>query len=185
MFVFIFFSLVLSEYQCENYWPYQYECNTDQCDIGSNVTITCSLSSNFSCVGSTTITRVVPCIYCWQLEEEKLRCYFSEYKCKRSKRPQFTTCTVNQHVECLGPRKFEMMKYCDEKRGRSFYITLLLSVFFGGFGADLFYLGYIALGFAKLLTLGGFGIWSILDMVELLTGNLIPEDGSMFMDFNP
>lgn len=34
----------------------------------------------------------------------------------------------------------------------------------------------------KLLTLGGVGIWWIVDIVLLITNNLMPEDGS---NYNP
>ena len=43
--------------------------------------------------------------------------------------------------------------------------TLILSILIGGLGVDRFYLGYTGLGVAKLLTLGGCGIWSIIDII--------------------
>lgn len=56
--------------------------------------------------------------------------------------------------------------------------ALIFSVLLGGLGVDRFYLGYTGIGILKLLTGGCFGILWIVDIVFLLTGKLVPADGS-------
>ena len=41
--------------------------------------------------------------------------------------------------------------------------ALLLSIFLGAFGADRFYIGDTGKGIGKLLTLGGIGVWGLVD----------------------
>jgi len=42
-------------------------------------------------------------------------------------------------------------------------VALVLSLFFETLGVDRFYIGKVGLGIGKLLTLGGFGIWTLID----------------------
>ena len=54
------------------------------------------------------------------------------------------------------------------------------SVLLGGFAADRFYLGYYGWAVFKLLSLGGLGVWAIVDAVLIGTGYLPPADGSLY-----
>lgn len=53
---------------------------------------------------------------------------------------------------------------------KSYLVTLLLSYLFGMFGADRFYLGKTRSAVWKLLTLGGFGYWWLIDLGLTLFG---------------
>jgi hypothetical protein len=60
---------------------------------------------------------------------------------------------------------------------KDFLVALLLSIFVGQFGVDRFYLGYTVLGILKLLTLGGCGIWWLVDVILIATKNLKDAQG--------
>jgi len=60
---------------------------------------------------------------------------------------------------------------------RDYMTALLLSIFLGTLGVDRFYLGYTGLGVLKLLTLGGFGIWWLIDVIMIATNGLNDADG--------
>lgn len=55
---------------------------------------------------------------------------------------------------------------------KSFVTTWLLSLLLGGLGVDRFYLGKVGTGILKLITFGGFGIWSLVDLVVILSGGM-------------
>lgn len=60
---------------------------------------------------------------------------------------------------------------------KEWLVALLISFFVGWFGIDRFYLGYTGLGILKLITLGGCGIWYLIDLIQIAMGNLNDSDG--------
>ena len=63
------------------------------------------------------------------------------------------------------------------KSSKSFTITVLLCFFLGSLGFHRFYLGKIWTGILMLITIGGFGIWYLVDLIRLLLGNFEDGDG--------
>ena len=62
--------------------------------------------------------------------------------------------------------------------GKSQIIALVLVALLGGLGIHRFYLGYTWQGVVQLLTLGGCGVWALIDLVRIITGDLQPKDGT-------
>lgn len=60
---------------------------------------------------------------------------------------------------------------------KSFLTTWLLSLLVGVLGADRFYLGKIGTGVLKLVTLGGFGVWALVDLILVLMNKTRDKQG--------
>ncbi|NJN76234.1 MAG: TM2 domain-containing protein [Synechococcaceae cyanobacterium RL_1_2] len=57
-------------------------------------------------------------------------------------------------------------------------LLLYYAFSWGGLGIHRFYLGYTLIGIIQLLTLGMFGIWSLIDFILILTGALKDAQGN-------
>lgn len=57
-------------------------------------------------------------------------------------------------------------------------ITLLLCFFGGTIGLHSFYNRKITIGVLQILTLGGCGIWALVDLIMILTGSFKDNDGN-------
>ncbi|OQP59495.1 hypothetical protein A3860_37285 [Niastella vici] len=59
--------------------------------------------------------------------------------------------------------------------GYDWLTTLLLCFFVGGLGIHSFYTKKTGIGIAQLFTLGGCGIWALVDLIMIITENF--KDG--------
>jgi hypothetical protein len=65
--------------------------------------------------------------------------------------------------------------------GRDWLTALLLCFFLGVFGVHRFYTGHIGLGVVQLLTLGGCGIWALIDFIMIIVGSFRDADGQLLV----
>ncbi len=65
------------------------------------------------------------------------------------------------------------------KSEKDWLVTLLLSLFLGSIGIHRFYVGKIGTGILQILTLGGCGIWTLIDIIMIATGNFKDKDGNV------
>lgn len=57
--------------------------------------------------------------------------------------------------------------------------ALILSILLGSLGIDRFYLGHVGLGVLKLITLGGAGIWWLIDIIMIANGSMKDGNGNL------
>ena len=60
---------------------------------------------------------------------------------------------------------------------RTMVAAALLCFFLGTFGIHRFYVGKIGTGILMILTLGGLGIWTLIDFVMIIVGSFTDKEG--------
>ena len=75
--------------------------------------------------------------------------------------PETAIPSIRRKMEEMNDDQFDALSATEWK---SPTVAFLLAFFLGGLGGDRFYLEQTGLGVAKLLTCGGFGLWSLIDL---------------------
>ena len=65
------------------------------------------------------------------------------------------------------------------KSDKDWLTTLLLCLFLGGLGIHRFYVGKTGTGILQLITLGGCGVWYLVDLIFILTGKFTDGQGNL------
>ena len=74
----------------------------------------------------------------------------------------------------MQPQEVQQVQQMNSEK--DWMVTLILAILVGTLGIDRFYSGSIMLGVLKLVTIGGLGLWWLIDLIMLVTGSY--KDGS-------
>jgi TM2 domain-containing membrane protein YozV len=67
------------------------------------------------------------------------------------------------------------------KSEKNFVAALLLCLLLGGLGVHRFYVGKIGTGILQLVTLGGLGVWVLIDLIMIAIGKFTDKEGRLIV----
>lgn len=62
-------------------------------------------------------------------------------------------------------------------------VAFILCFFLGPLGVHRFYVGKVGTGVVQILTLGGLGIWVLIDLIMILLGSFKDKEGNVISEW--
>lgn len=84
---------------------------------------------------------------------------------------------INKKISKLEAKQAKREAKGKKGGDKSWLAALILCWLLGVIGIHRFYLGYTWQGVVQLLTLGGLGIWTLIDFIRIIIRSLEPKDG--------
>lgn len=66
---------------------------------------------------------------------------------------------------------------------KSRLVAFLLAFFLGVIGVHRFYVGKVGTGIAQIFTLGGLGIWTLVDWIMIIVGSFTDKEGKVLANW--
>jgi len=89
-----------------------------------------------------------------------------------------SACGTQMHVTAAACPKCGARPTPGSLSTRRILPAVLLLVFVGWLGAHRFYVGKVGTAILFILTLGGLGLWWLIDLIMLLVGSFTDKDGN-------
>ena len=71
----------------------------------------------------------------------------------------------------------QLIKMQQQSSEKSYIVMILLCFFLGSLGIHRFYVGKIGTGILMIITLGGLGIWTLIDFIMIIIGKFKDKEG--------
>jgi hypothetical protein len=84
----------------------------------------------------------------------------------------------------LQPGEAALPAAWEERTDRRILPAFLLCFLFGVFGAHRFYAGKTGTAFLQLFTLGGLGVWALVDLIMIVTGSFTDGRGRRITEWS-
>jgi len=85
---------------------------------------------------------------------------------------------VNCGISIANPNVTSSLIGADGIQRYDWLTTLLLCFFLGGLGVHSFYTKKTGIGVAQLVTLGGCGVWALIDLIMIITESFRDGNGN-------
>lgn len=82
-----------------------------------------------------------------------------------------------------GVRQGQLVGMEDDESEKRILPTFLFCLTLGVFGVHRFYAGKVGTGLLQLFTLGGLGIWMLIDLIMIVTGNFRDKEGEKITEW--
>lgn len=90
---------------------------------------------------------------------------------------------IKYKIKSLGGKSMEEKNLEEQVSEKNRLATLLFCLFLGSLGIHRFYVGKVGTGILMLITLGGLGVWTMIDLIMIVVGSFKDKEGKLIKNW--